>query len=156
MSWKYARSGVMAAACLVSSLAVASPSFDEYQVPYQPVQTPAQVKITDGKSRQFKDELEYYADQPVNFAGHYVLASWGCGASCVIAAAIDARTGDVTWLPFTVCCWASDVTEPLTFRRDSRLLVVRGMKNETDPGTYFYRVEERKFVQVGDEREPKQ
>ena len=135
----------LAAACFSSSLACATPSFDAYHVPYQPIQTRSQVKITDAKSRQFKDELEYYADQPVNFAGHYVLASWGCGASCIIAAAIDARTGDVTWLPFTVCCWESDVTEPLTFRRESELLLVRGMKNETEPGTYFLSLGKERF-----------
>ena len=147
---------LMIAACLVSRLASASPSFDAYHVPYQPVQPPAQVKLADAKSRQFKDELEYFADQPVNFAGHYVLASWGCGASCIIAAAIDERTGNVTWLPFTVCCWATDVTEPLIFRRDSELLIIRGMRNEKDPGTYFYQLQDNRFTQVGDRSDRKQ
>jgi len=49
-----------------------------------------------------------------------------------MSAAIDAKTGQVIWLPFTVSNWPAEVKEPLEFRRDSRLLIVRGSRNEAD------------------------
>lgn len=57
-----------------------------------------------------------------------------------MAAAIDAKTGVVSWLPFTVCCWDIQVTEPLEFRPDSRLLIVHGSRNEQGAGSdvHFY------------------
>ena len=58
------------------------------------------------------------------------LASWGCGASCVMGAAIDAKTGVVTHLRFTISNWPLDVTEPLGYKPASSLLIVRGSRNE--------------------------
>ena len=63
-----------------------------------------------------------------------------------MAAAIDARSGSVTWLPFTVCCWALSIMEPLDYRRDSQLLVVHGMLNEKGGGTHYYRLTGSKFM----------
>ncbi|HEY1151365.1 MAG TPA: hypothetical protein VGF27_22490 [Pseudoduganella sp.] len=85
-----------------------------------------------------------------NFAGHFVLATWGCGASCVMGAAIDARTGDVHWLPFTVSNWGFDVSQPLEFRRDSRLLVVHGSRDERGSGdeTSYYLFDHGKFHEL--------
>ena len=68
-----------------------------------------------------------------------------------MAAAIDARSGAVTWLPFTVCCWALDIMEPLDYRLDSQLLVVHGMRNEKGgSGTHYYRLTDSKFLLLDD------
>ena len=81
-----------------------------------------------------------------NFAGHFALASWGCGASCIMAAAIDGDTGAVTWLPFTVCCWETEIIEPLEFQPNSRLLIVHGQRDERGAGgTHFYRFTGTRF-----------
>jgi len=78
------------------------------------------------------------------FAGQYILTTIGCGASCILSSIIDARSGQVTWLPFTICCW--DPGKPLDFRLDSSLLVVHGMRDEQEPnGTFYYAFEEGKF-----------
>src|SRR4051794_26520256 len=46
----------------------------------------------------FKTRLRWAAkNQKPNFAGHYILTSWGCGAECVMGAVIDAKTGRVYW-----------------------------------------------------------
>ncbi|HAF21422.1 MAG TPA: hypothetical protein DCK93_00685, partial [Blastocatellia bacterium] len=46
----------------------------------------------------FKTRLRWAAkNQKPNFAGHYILTSWGCGAECVMGAVIDARTGKAYW-----------------------------------------------------------
>lgn len=63
-----------------------------------------------------------------------------------MAAAIDAKTGDVAWLPFTVCC--PDVDEPIEFKPDRRLLKIRGSQNEQRLGTPFYVFDGRRFKQI--------
>ena len=72
-----------------------------------------------------------------NFAGHFTIADWGCGAGCVSIAVIDAKDGKVYSGPFQVLSWAmfkyegrysSNTPEfvPLDFHPDSRLLIARG------------------------------
>ena len=78
----------------------------------------------------FRTMIRDAAGQKPNFAGHYILTSWGCGSPCIQTFAIDAVTGRTTWLPFTLCCWPIDVDDPRSFRSDSRLLILRGQGNE--------------------------
>ncbi|WP_157763738.1 hypothetical protein [Paraburkholderia aromaticivorans] len=97
------------------------------------------------------------ASQRVNFAGHYVLATWGCGSGCVTAAAIDSKSGRVSSLPFTVSNWPMDVTAPLSYRTNSCLLVVRGSRNEsTDRGTYYYAFDGKAFTLLKSKNEARQ
>src|SRR5262249_16081404 len=79
-----------------------------------------------------------------DFAGHYIVATWGCGAGCVMGAIIDAKTGRVYWIPFTLCCWDADVNdnfEPIQCHIDSNLIIFVGARNEKeeDNGTDYYR-----------------
>ena len=46
-----------------------------------------------------------------------------------MGAALDARTGSVWWIPFTLCCWPLEVENPLNFRVDSKLIVFTGIEN---------------------------
>ncbi|MBN3809759.1 hypothetical protein [Paraburkholderia sp. Ac-20347] len=100
----------------------------------------------DSISRPYRTVIAQASRGPVNFAGRYILVQWGCGAGCVMAAAIDTRSGRVTSLPFNVSDWPLDVTEPLAFRADSCLLVVRGSRNErAEHGTYYYMFDGKVF-----------
>jgi hypothetical protein len=102
----------------------------------------------------YKTRLKWAAkNQKPNFAGHYILISWGCGAECVEGAVIDAKTGKVYWWKFTICCWGTSVDEkfkPIEFRADSRLLVFSGARNEKDgdAGVHFYQIENGRFVHI--------
>lgn len=125
--------------------ATARPRFADFQVAHESREPSAAVKLDDEKSRRFATRLKMFARRPPNFAGHFVLASWGCGASCVLSAAIDARTGEVSWVPFTVCCWPARVNEPLDFHLDSRLVVVHGSRDERGSGTYYYSFNGKSF-----------
>ncbi len=110
--------------------------------------------VFDAKSRQYRSEITNAAGGPPNFAGHYILAQWGCGAGCVMAAAIDTKTGHVSSLPFTVSDWPLNVTEPLNFHVNSCLLVVQGSRNESKQhGTYYYAFDGKSFrLQASDAR----
>ena len=82
---------------------------------------------------QFRTRIRTAATQPPNFAGHYVLATWGCGLECVSYAIIDAKTGEVYFDNVTICCWSPAVPasfEPVRGQLASRLLVFTGMLNE--------------------------
>jgi hypothetical protein len=103
------------------------------------------VKLATAQTRRYATQLREAQKHPVDFAGHFVMASWGCGAGCVMAAAIDAPTGAVTMLPFTVSDWPLDVTEPLSYRKDSSLLVIRGSRSEKGNGTYYYDFDGKAF-----------
>ncbi|VVD30291.1 conserved protein of unknown function [Paraburkholderia dioscoreae] len=73
-----------------------------------------------------------------------------------MAAAIDAKSGRVTSLPFTVFDWPIDVTEPLSYRADSCLLGVHGSRNEsTERGTYYYAFDGKTFRLRTSANEPK-
>ncbi len=126
-------------AVLACSAAKATPTFDQFPA-QRGTSSSFKVQLTSARSKQYASVLRAAAKQKPDFAGHYILASWGCGASCIMAAAIDAKNGAVSWLPFTVCCWDIQVTEPLEFRPDSRLLIVHGSRNEQGAGSdvHFY------------------
>ena len=104
------------------------------------------------------------AAQGPNFADHYTVAVWGCGASCTSAVVVDARSGRV-FFPDAINDIAGthvadrepNGAEPtynsLRFRADSRLLVVLGAPGENDArdGVSFYvwtgsRVKQLRFV----------
>ena len=122
-----------------------TPAFEDYQVAVATSQKASNLKLSTKESRRYASQLRYAAKQSMNFAGHYILASWGCGAGCVMGGVIDVKSGHVVMLPFTVSDWPLDVTEPLSFKKDSRLLVVQGSRNEQNPGTYYYRFDGNKF-----------
>lgn len=42
-----------------------------------------------------------YAELDINFGGHYVLITWGCGSPCSSGAIVDAKTGSVYAIPTT-------------------------------------------------------
>lgn len=52
-----------------------------------------------------------------DFAGHWLVAMWGCGASCQQIALIDMRNGKVQLVPEAGAAGA-------LYRKDSRLLIV--------------------------------
>ncbi|WP_233872464.1 hypothetical protein [Paraburkholderia adhaesiva] len=102
--------------------------------------------VFDSRSREYRSAIADAARGPINFAGRYILAEWGCGAGCVMAAAVDTKTGRVTSLPFTVSDWPLDVTEPLTYRANSCMLAVQGSRNESkEQGTYWYAFDGKAF-----------
>ena len=111
----------------------------------------APVKLLTGDERMFRTRLTEASKQKPNFAGHYVLTYWGCGTECLSGAAIDVRTGKVSWINFSICCWGTDVDdnfEAINFRLDSKLVIFAGARNEKegDDGVHFYKFENGRFI----------
>ncbi|MFZ1702678.1 MAG: hypothetical protein WBO10_13625 [Pyrinomonadaceae bacterium] len=99
----------------------------------------------------FRTRLREAITGEVNFAGRFILTLWGCGTGCSQSAIIDAKTGR-TFFPdelLGVSAWfgsvSDDFPETYTYRKNSRLLVIRGtpgpMKDgdsDQKQGTYYY------------------
>jgi hypothetical protein len=136
------------------------PRFKDYPVTTSYIGRNAPVKLTGG-DRTFRTRLREAAKEKPNFAGHYILTTWGCGTSCLMGAVIDAKTGKVYWLPGSICCYGYDTDdnfEPVIVRLDSRLIVLSGMINEEEStnGTHFYKFENGKFKLVRSVPKPAQ
>ncbi|MCM3869832.1 MAG: hypothetical protein ND895_03895 [Pyrinomonadaceae bacterium] len=129
------------------------PQFKDYAVSEVYIGKTAPLVLT-RDDRTFKTRLTSAAkNQKPNFAGHYILTSWGCGTTCLMGAIIDAKTGKVYWWNFSICCWSPDVDQkfqPIEFRLNSKLIVFSGARNEKDGdiGAHFYKFENGRFVLV--------
>jgi hypothetical protein len=105
------------------------------------------------RDAEFRTRLRSAAAQRPNFAGHYIVSSWGCGATCVMGAAIDANTGRVHWFPFTICCWTpndTDTFRPIDYRVDSRLIIFTGARDEKDgdAAAHYYEFRNGEFTEI--------
>jgi hypothetical protein len=100
-------------------------------------------------ARSFRTRLSDAIKGGVNFAGHFVVAGWGCGTGCISGAIVDARTGRVYWpIQFNAMSTWYDgneyVDKPVEYRKNSRLLVLRGSPGVKDGdadkpyGEYYY------------------
>jgi hypothetical protein len=94
------------------------------------------------RSRMYRTQLRGWSTEKPNFAGHYILATWGCGTGCTQIAVIDALSGKVFHPPGARTNYALDVhgdllvdagSSPrradfgaLRYSADSRLLVLFG------------------------------
>ncbi|HEY6096042.1 MAG TPA: hypothetical protein VIU93_13920 [Gallionellaceae bacterium] len=98
---------------------------------------------SDPATRMFRTRIRERSKEKPNFAGHYILATWGCGTSCTQLSIIDVRTGKVFHPPGVTYNDATNVHHELLeggdlwhasgavkFRPDSRLLVLIGMPEE--------------------------
>ncbi len=111
------------------------PQFYEFPVLGKFEGTPASINFSsDFNDQDIKMFLEEKAKEGPNFAGHFVIASWGCGTECQAFAIIDNITGDV-YFPDFVSEFGQE------FRVDSNLLVINPpatIKEVGDPGDWVY------------------
>lgn len=98
--------------------------------------------------------LTKLSKQPINFAGHYVLESFGCGGGCQALAVYNAKTGQAFIHPqnFSDCYSQSHgfVGRDYEFHKNSRLLVVTGSRS-TQQGhceKVYYLVRENHFEEI--------
>lgn len=130
-----------------------TPLFKDYAVTEIYKGKNAPLKLT-RDDRMFRTRLKWAVDnQKPNFAGHYILTTWGCGTSCIMGAVIDAKTGKVSWWNFSICCWSGEADEnfqPIEFRKNSKLIIFFGVRNEEDEdhGAHYYKIENGRFVHL--------
>src|SRR5262245_8921045 len=132
------KAGVLATALMsaicVAVLGAAPPDFKDYPVTEIFKGTPAAPTLSTPQARRFRTQLRMNAAQGPDFAGHFKLARWGCGAGCTVVAVIDSMTGEAYFPPVsfadatkyvgssieTICHRASD------YQIDSELFIIEG------------------------------
>lgn len=137
------------AGSMVTARQAGAPRFQDYSVPvYKGRVAPVNLSSAKG-ARMFRTNLREGARKGVNFAGRYALVAWGCGTGCMDVGIVDEKTGAV-YFPAELAglgVWyfeGSGYEEPLTFKPDSRLLVLSGFpssegnKDNPKSGLYYY------------------
>lgn len=124
----------------------------------------APLKLGDWK--MFKTRLKWaHQDGEINFAGNYMVTTWGCGAGCLSGAMIDKRTGMVYGLPigegspYDFGCsheWKNPLeNEAIVFQANSRLFISRNCEMEQIGDSNQYTEKYTYFVNVWDEKAKK-
>ncbi len=121
----------------------APPRFGEYRVG-EVYRGNAATPILHGSFQEkFRTAIKREGKLPANFAGHYRIAEWGCGTSCVSFVVIDLQSGSVEDGPFRLLSYAvrrkyEGGDDELEYRVSSRLLIARGCPEDRNCGTYYY------------------
>jgi len=137
---------VMSASANATGLS--GPSFNDFKVTTFYQGAPAQVVLKSEDEKILRTRLREAAKQPVNFAGQYVLTTWGCGTGCLYGAAVNKKMGSVTFLPGTISGWRGQ-GERVMFHRNSRLLMLAGVIDEGEEhGLHYYELVNNKFNHV--------
>lgn len=128
------------------------PTFDEYKVEVSNAK-PKPVKLVGNKNaRMFRTRLREANKGDVNFAGHYIFTTWGCGTSCAQGAIIDTKTGIVyfpeeTWVMSFGFLGEDDI--PLQYQPDSKLFILNGTSGEDgEYGIGYFVWEGNKFKRI--------
>lgn len=130
------------------------PQFADYPVERIYHGEPAKPIIT-RELRSFRTMIRLGADSDVEFAGHYTVPRWGCGAGCNGFVIVDSISGKVyegfglAELPFK---WlekhGGEEMQRMEFHPNSRLLKVNACPNEKDCGLYDYVMVEGKGLEL--------
>ena len=126
-----------------------APRFEDYAVPAEKLSRPARPVLATRDAREFRTMLRQATAKGPNFAGHFTVAAWGCGAACTDFGIVDTKSGRVFFVPDLRGISTFSVVEPdggepeytgLRFRTDSRLLAVLGAPKEDEArdGVAFY------------------
>ena len=88
--------------------------------------------------------------QGLDFDHHYTLAKIGCGANCIMMAAVDHRGGKVVWFPHVIANWPpSPTNEPVFNNIGSNVITVIGMLDEVGSiGPRRYVFDGRSFTRI--------
>lgn len=120
-----------------------APRFENFPVKVYTAKNAKPILDSDPKTKAFRTRIKEWSKEKPNFAGHFILATWGCGSDCTQLAIIDAISGKVFYPAEVSTNVATNVHQALLeggdfwhnsgalkFSVDSKLLVLIGMPNE--------------------------
>jgi len=92
--------------------------------------------------RTFRTVIREGAREPVNFAGHFRIVTWGCGAACESFVIVDELNGQIVDPPFRAISMLDgnlkDIFTGLDYKANSSLLIASGCPGEKECGTRYY------------------
>jgi hypothetical protein len=146
-------------------------TFQQYGVPVENLKNVKVNLQSHPTAKRYRTNLRDAAKGKVNFAGHIIVKTWGCGTNCSESAIIDARDGRVFFprefegvvqgfcdLPQNANPVGSpemkDEYAPFVYKAGSRLLVLNGFRggdfnnNKARCGTYYFEWTGEQFKQI--------
>jgi len=141
----------------VLALSAQEPSFEQFRAEEVFKGKLAEPQLKTAFARNFGTAIREGAARGPNFAGRFAIVQWGCGSECVQMAVVDEKSGTVYRGAFATLAFSpsliwhgpdADRFEPVSFRLDSRLLIVRGCpeENERNCAEFFYEWDGKKFT----------
>ena len=147
--------------------------YRKYETKHQPEMYPAELWTgtlahpyisSDPEASHWRTRiLHACATEGVNFAGHYTVAEWGCGAMCQMLAVVDRMNGHVYFsgIPFDTL----DGHYGVRYARDSRMILINSELVEWQPGyrllfgdqrpsTYVWNEQRKRFELVETVKDP--
>ena len=129
------------------------PRFDDYPAEGEVVKRPVKVVLSSPFQEEFRTRITREAALSPNFAGHFRIAEWGCGSSCVSVALIDLANGAVYDGPFRTLGYGvrrkyEGGEDEFQYRLSSRLVEARGCPQDIRCGTHYYVWSGKGFRQV--------
>jgi hypothetical protein len=145
-----------------SDIPADAPRFEDYPAKLYTGRNAAPDLKSDPKSRLYRTRLKEWARERPNFAGRFILATWGCGTDCTQIAIIDAKTGRIFHPPGVAFNSAVNVHDALFqpgksiwhgsgaiwYRPDSKLLVLIGEPEDRDRGISYFLWEKDRLVKL--------
>ncbi len=139
---------------VVGCAAVDEYNFEDYSSSTVSATTLQSVDIESSpESNVFADRLRLLIGSAPNYAGHYVVAGFGCGTSCQIVTIVDIDTGKVS-MPTTS-------SEGACYSKASRLLIVNpfiadsyGDSLPASAYTYYYLMDDNGLELLDKTKEP--
>lgn len=128
-----------------------APMFEDYPIEVVDINEPAPLNLhSHPVARRFQTVLQEGLLTGPDFAGHYTLVGWGCGAGCLDFAIVDALTGDLIYregIPeiYTGRLMSNDFMNEtlhlhsgLRYQISSNLLIILGTLGDHREGAFYY------------------
>ena len=151
---------IFLAGSIIGAIGQRLPKFSSYPAKVEKAQAKSIDFQRSPGAGTFRTRLKAALAEGTDFAGHYKIAGWGCGTGCISGAVIDVRNGRVYFpeelYAFSVGSFSGDYeSEPLKYRKNSRLLVLSGIPGSGDDnapqqpwGDYYYEWKNNRFRRV--------
>jgi len=145
-----------------------TPKFSDYPAVIEVIAKTAKIRLrSHPAARNLRTALREGAKNGPRFAGHYAIATWGCGSGCIDFALVDRKTGKAIFPEGITPITVSPLVDADEFEKsakpknervfrckvDSRLLIVVGsIENEFASkeysGAFYYILEKDKLKKV--------
>ena len=103
---------------------------------------PAPAQPNSADALRFRTVITQGAKKGPNFAGHYTVVEWGCGAACASFAIADTLSGQVFIPAFSVSFESADgqfyQDSGMHYQLDSSLFVIQGAPGQKAYAQYLY------------------
>lgn len=128
-----------------AAMSLAQPKFEAYPAAAFKGK-PAAAKVERASDRMFRTRIREGAAKGPNFAGHFTIVQWGCGAGCVESVIVDAADGAVYHMPSSelpchdALCSMNQLChqgEAFSFQLQSELLIARGCQGDALQTVYL-------------------